>query len=919
MGNDFFKTSTSVEYDGYVRATFGGVGIVPIEDEDENITRYFPRTLSENITEDAPDISRHFISSHGAVPVVPAGNSAEPVFDYGALRASLYAYNSSADSANSRTAFREALATQRDQDDLADELGSQVTARVLGHGDEAGTFYVRGPYWWAYKRSNILPQTQGFGVARMTEMDYRDPRSATAREKERQIQIVKDGEDFTLANLIKLMADNTTVFGQNTVELRQIFGAEGLGRYDALYEKLTAAEYLTDEFDADTLVPWAGESPSIDSYVDLALTKTLSSPGEVNASNPSLDQTNAPTPVSPGTASATNAAAASASAAGMGAISAPSAIVAQAVTAADAPDFSTDVDVFAGPIAKEDLVPTAAILSDTNIGITEPEAITVQAITEEQLTTLEELFRITADPTLTTITVAPPEKQTMTADITAAVAAFTAQLNLRFAEEEARLRASLATSRMVMTSHWDNALAILEANKQAQINEYDKSLRVEQAKQNLQAAVTHEELLLRCATVKAEVQRYILDRYARITANELQAAQQVSSVYLQAYQMNSESLLRAAIATTENAIRARVAHAENYLRFESAKAEQETQVSIATAENYTRAALQSATNLLQRATAQYENLVRLILADADAGNKVALSNSDVATRASISNAENVVRAAIALCDNATKVSISNADSATRVSMSNADAATRVALANAESATQAAISNAESVLRHTLARLDADARMKIANQEASLQASTTTKELALKKELAEIDTEMKLKSLNWENRFKVANTNNEMSVRIKQMLFEGKARIIEANNSRMLAEIAARVNMARMVSDVTLAWMGAMTSNANALSNVISTSLQQYVHQINTQREFDMNVENQRWQIAVQRGSMMNSLAELKWRAQCQNLLVMQQTMASLGQATGTVNNPSTWDNILQGVSVGASAISTIISTVTALS
>lgn len=790
--------------------------------------------------------------------------------------------------------------TESREDSIAED---DLPARVLGAGDDAGTYYVRGPFWWAFHRANNLPG--GFGDDKLIDLDYRDPSMGIlrGRRQDQRIQLLEDkSKDITLAALIKMMTDNTVTFGSNNVELTQIFGTEGLARFDALYAKLTGLADLTDELDADTLVPWTGTAPALADYTDIALTNSVTDPGTYTPT----DQA-APTTAAPAAPSAGNAAASQASASNMSALTAPSAFNATVEDVATAPTFGDDFGVFTGPIEKADVAPVAVLPSDTNISVVAPSAIEVQTITEEQLTTLEGLFTLTADPALPTITVGTPTQQTMNAEIAAAVAAFTAAENLRYAEDRTRIRASLAASRMTMSSHADNAMTLLEAAKARRIAEFTQNLVVEQAKGNLQAGMAHQELLLRAAEVQARVEQFFLDRYARITDNELRWSQGVSGVYMAAYQLNSETMLRGAMASAENAIRASIAHAENYLQFEATKAQTGTQVAVATAENYTRAALQSAQNFLQRAVSQYENLVRCLIVDAENSNKIAMANADSGTRASIANAENVVRAAIALADNVTKVAMQNADSATRVSMTNA-----------ENDTRAAITHAENALRHATTLMDLETRIKLANEENKLKADTTDRELTLRADLAKIENELKLASLNFDNRMKVETTNNEMEVRISQMLFEAKVRVIQANNARILEELGVRGNIARMVSDVTIAWMGAMTNNTGALSNIITTGMQQHVHQINTQRDFELNAESQRWQVAVQRASFMDGLASLKWKAQVQNLSVMQQTLAALGQATGQSTTPSAFANLMQGVSIAADAVSAVISTAVAL-
>jgi hypothetical protein len=86
-----------------------------------------------------------------------------------------------------------------------------------------------------------------------------------------------------------------------------------------------------------------------------------------------------------------------------------------------------------------------------------------------------------------------------------AVAAFTAQQELRYAEEEARLRASFFGGRAVMSTFFDVALANLTAQKNAQIAAYDKELRVEQSRQQMQADTNYQQHLMEQRTRQAQI------------------------------------------------------------------------------------------------------------------------------------------------------------------------------------------------------------------------------------------------------------------------------------------------------------------------------------------------------------------------------------------------------------------------------
>ena len=93
-------------------------------------------------------------------------------------------------------------------------------------------------------------------------------------------------------------------------------------------------------------------------------------------------------------------------------------------------------------------------------------------------------------------TIASPTAVTVADNVDAAVDSFTALANTRLTADQAQLRASLFSTRQAMTSTFDGALAILAANAAAQIADYDKSARLDQARTQAQADMEHQRLLL---------------------------------------------------------------------------------------------------------------------------------------------------------------------------------------------------------------------------------------------------------------------------------------------------------------------------------------------------------------------------------------------------------------------------------------
>jgi hypothetical protein len=89
--------------------------------------------------------------------------------------------------------------------------------------------------------------------------------------------------------------------------------------------------------------------------------------------------------------------------------------------------------------------------------------------------------------------------------IDAAVEAYSALAETRFAADEARLRASLFSTRSMMSTAFDGAIAILTMSKTAQISDYDKSLRLKQAELQAQADLEHQRNLLEQRTRNQQI------------------------------------------------------------------------------------------------------------------------------------------------------------------------------------------------------------------------------------------------------------------------------------------------------------------------------------------------------------------------------------------------------------------------------
>ena len=106
---------------------------------------------------------------------------------------------------------------------------------------------------------------------------------------------------------------------------------------------------------------------------------------------------------------------------------------------------------------------------------------------------------------ITAATIAAPTAVDVADNVDDAVEAFTTLANTRLAADQAQLRATLFSTRQAMSSTFDGALAILAANAAAQITDYDKSARLEQARTQAQADMEHQRLSVQVNSQNAQL------------------------------------------------------------------------------------------------------------------------------------------------------------------------------------------------------------------------------------------------------------------------------------------------------------------------------------------------------------------------------------------------------------------------------
>lgn len=141
----------------------------------------------------------------------------------------------------------------------------------------------------------------------------------------------------------------------------------------------------------------------------------------------------------------------------------------------------------------------AALLDHAASGLTFSTA-TIPAITTPEL-----MWDAPTGGAITAATITAPTAVDVADNVDAAVVAFTDLANTRLAADQAQLRATLFSTRQAMTSTFDGALAILAANAAAQIADYDKSARLDQARMQAQADMEHQRLSVQVGSQNAQL------------------------------------------------------------------------------------------------------------------------------------------------------------------------------------------------------------------------------------------------------------------------------------------------------------------------------------------------------------------------------------------------------------------------------
>jgi len=391
------------------------------------------------------------------------------------------------------------------------------------------------------------------------------------------------------------------------------------------------------------------------------------------------------------------------------------------------------------------------------------------------------------------------------ADIDAAVSALRASLSLRYSEEEANMRRSLSLGRRGLSTHFDRAQAILAANMEAQVNQYEKELVIEGMKTNAGLASTAADLETRANIASAENYLRTLLGYAE---NGVRLIVTQFEGWIRAALQNADLQTRVSMSNYENAVRAAITTSENLVRMSAAVLEAGTSIERVLAENSLRAQISKTEIALQAATTISQLGTQVAMANKDAYNRASIAYAENSLRAALTTTESRVRVALALQEDISRTNLANHDAATKAVLTKFDSDLKAEIAYAENALRAAISNreitsseniaqAENVLKAALASYDgkirtiiADAENKVrvmtGNQDAKIRAG----ELAVREGLALLETEFKRLIANQDAYLRISLGKQETWARIQLSEFDASVRAAIADQENdVRAQIA----------------------------------------------------------------------------------------------------------------------------------
>ena len=892
MGGNFWTDTTAASYDPIVMSLMGGIS--------SDFAAVHNTDIKERLILNDKEYPRSYRYQFMGTPLQPfSDNNAETRgYNFGLLRASAFAY-----------------AQGGEREDMAvDNRGGRVN---LGKGLPT---YLYGPFYEAHQQ--IAKHPLGQGSAHLNEIAYRDPVTAAKRQEEKWLQLTDRPEDpLVLSQLINLLTSHETVFDGEEIRFERLFDNETLEHYDDLIarvlqnediRRVPALEPVDDIEFSEIAAPDMPAAP--DDAPDPVQTSTVT-PG--TATPGTISAPAAPSPAQPGAPPVIN----------YGTPEVESGATGESVTGTEIPNEGDPYDVAASTLTEAtyevdndptteigahstkiealldgltDLVAGAEIASvDMPGDLTAPTIATANmpVWTDSDLAKWLGMVSSGAQP-LPDMTGLPEDSE---AKVDAAVAAYTALANDRFAEERARLEAQAFSSRAIMTTYYDNALAILSGQQQMQIADYDAKLRLEQLNMDRQAAVQIEQQRFAYRQAMGDLVTRLTEMHLRYqmtdAENELRVDLSNYEHAIDVLKVNAELEQRAAQANAEINIQGKLAYADHDTRMLLTQIDWLGKSALATAENTLRAAMANQETGLRASTQSKENSLRVAVTNAENLLRAAIATAENLTRAELTNVETGTRLAIAGAENITRASTTAGDLSVRSAMAGAENITRAQIAHAQNLLQASMALAEHATRVSLANADAETRAKLSGEEQSVRVGLADAEnqmrlldLRAKYDLTEIENAVRILLANTDLEWKTENTNRDNDLRTQ---------ISERDN--IMGELRLRAEVANHFYLHTLGWLNAKTSNAGALAQIITTGMQQHTQRQLGEREFELNAERARWDTIARRADLYSGDAELRWKSMIQNQMVIKEACSALGIVpTGVEHHPSGFSRVTEG-------------------
>ena len=598
-----------------------------------------------------------------------------------------------------------------------------------------------------------------------------------------------------------------------------------------------------------------------------------------------------------------------------GTVAAPSAITVtdatvSAIAAAPEVDFEYSAP---DPVAFTDVGDPSAITAtsvvpgsvssvpEVDVDYSDPSAITFDAIDAPSSITPATVTAPTIfSSDIAAEAIAAPSSVDVTDLVDDAVDSFTALATLRYAADEANILAGAFMTRSLMSTALDNALAILAANKNAQILDYDKTLRVRQTELQAQMDAQHQQNTLERNTRNATLALDAAKTNAQIAFEVVKANAAMS---MEADRTNAELALDAAktmASLTLDAAKANAGLTIDAGRVNTGTVIEGAKILVDMGRTNAQIALDAAkTNAALSTDASRANAEL----DMDAAKTVATltleaakTNASLDVEAGRANAGTAIEGIRVQAD----VAKTDAELAIETAKTNATLTTDVSKVNAAMATDASKADEELALDAAKTAASLATQAAIAGAANLTEASRTNATLAVDVSRA-----------NAENELRRADT----LIRADIGMATAKVQAGSANYDAQTAQLKARTDILDMIYRTTIAWMQAKASvvtNAGPLASIINATNELNLKADEMDRSAYMSYLNYEMDATRSISAGYEGMAQLQWKAMLQNMMVAKEAVSSFQGIGGVEHHPSGFEKVAQTASLGMGMASSLI-------